>query len=85
MSMILSGYLILQKYLYEKADWRNMGLSGQGFSMCGPLAEIHDGYSEANRFYGILILDSEFWLLDSLLDESRHSPLPLTWPGGPGF
>ncbi len=39
--------------LYDKADWRKMGLSGQGFSMCGPLAEIHDGSSEANSPYGL--------------------------------
>ena len=39
--------------LYDKADWRKMGLSGQGFSMCGPLAEIHDGSSEASGPYGL--------------------------------
>ena len=39
--------------LYDKADWRKIGLSGQGFSQCGPLAEIHDGSSEANRPYGL--------------------------------
>ena len=39
--------------LYDKADWRNLGLSGQGFSLCGPLGEIHDGSGEANRPYGL--------------------------------
>ena len=39
--------------LYDKAAWRRMGLSGQGFSMCGPLAEIHDGSSESDRPYGL--------------------------------
>ncbi|MFP4573463.1 MAG: flavin monoamine oxidase family protein [Desulfobacterales bacterium] len=39
--------------LYDKAGWRKMGLSGQGFSMRGPLAEIHDGSSEADRPYGL--------------------------------
>ena len=39
--------------LYDRADWRKMGFSGQGFSMCGPLAEIHDGSSEANSPYGL--------------------------------
>jgi monoamine oxidase len=39
--------------LYDKADWRKIGLSGQGFSLCGPLGEIHDGSSETNRPYGL--------------------------------
>ena len=39
--------------LYDKADWRELGLSGQGFSMCGPLAEIHDGSGEASSPYGL--------------------------------
>ena len=39
--------------LYDSADWRKLGLSGQGFSMCGPLGEIHDGSSELNRPYGL--------------------------------
>jgi len=39
--------------LYDRADWRKMGLSGQGFSMCGPLAEIHDGSGEMDRPYGL--------------------------------
>jgi monoamine oxidase len=39
--------------LYDKADWRKIGLSGQGFSLCGPLVEIHDGSGEADRPYGL--------------------------------
>jgi monoamine oxidase len=39
--------------LYDKADWRRIGLSGQGFSLCGPLGEIHDASSEANKPYGL--------------------------------
>ncbi|MDX9819866.1 MAG: FAD-dependent oxidoreductase [Desulfococcus multivorans] len=39
--------------LYDQADWREIGLSGQGFSLCGPLGEIHDGSGEANRPYGL--------------------------------
>ncbi|MBC2733710.1 MAG: FAD-dependent oxidoreductase [Desulfobacteraceae bacterium] len=39
--------------LYDKADWRKIGLSGQGFSLCGPLGEIHDGSSDATRPYGL--------------------------------
>jgi len=39
--------------LYDKADWRKIGLSGQGFSLCGPLGEIHDGSNKENRPYGL--------------------------------
>jgi len=39
--------------LFNKADWRMRALSGQGFSLCGPLGEIHDGSSEANRPSGL--------------------------------
>ena len=39
--------------LYDKADWRKIGLSGQGFSQCGPLGEIHDGSAEAGNPYGL--------------------------------
>ena len=39
--------------LYDQADWRKIGLSGQGFSLCGPLGEIHDGSSQTNRPYGL--------------------------------
>ena len=39
--------------LYDQADWRKIGLSGQGFSLCGPLGEIHDGSGQTNRPYGL--------------------------------
>ena len=39
--------------LYDKANWRKIGFSGQGFSLCGPLGEIHDGSGEADRPYGL--------------------------------
>jgi monoamine oxidase len=39
--------------LYDQADWRRFGLSGQGFSLCGPLGEIHDGSSDTHRPYGL--------------------------------
>jgi len=39
--------------LYDTADWRKMGLCGQGFSLCGPLGEIHDGSNEATIPYGL--------------------------------
>ena len=39
--------------LYDQATWRKFGLSGQGFSQCGPLGEIHDGSDKANRPYGL--------------------------------
>lgn len=39
--------------LYDTADWRKIGLSGQGFSLCGPLGEIHDGSGETGRPYGL--------------------------------
>jgi monoamine oxidase len=39
--------------LYDQADWRKIGLSGQGFSLCGPLGEIHDGSNMANSPYGL--------------------------------
>lgn len=39
--------------LYDRADWRKSGLSGQGFSLYGPLGEIHDASSEMNRPYGL--------------------------------
>lgn len=35
--------------LYENAEWREFGLSGQGFSLCGPLGEIHDGWIRQGR------------------------------------
>lgn len=39
--------------VYNQADWRQAGLSGQGFSLCGPLGEIHDASSETGRPYGL--------------------------------
>ena len=39
--------------VYDGADWRRAGLSGQGFSLCGPLGEIHDGSGKAARPYGL--------------------------------
>lgn len=39
--------------LYDKMNWRKMGLSGQGFSLYGPLGEIHDGSSEISSPYGL--------------------------------
>jgi monoamine oxidase len=40
--------------MYDNASWRKIGLSGQGFSLCGPLGEIHDGSSsETSRPYGL--------------------------------
>ncbi|WDP88414.1 MAG: FAD-dependent oxidoreductase [Desulfobacter sp.] len=39
--------------LYDKAKWRTSGLSGQGFSLCGPLGEIHDGSGMDNTPYGL--------------------------------
>ena len=39
--------------LYDRADWRGSGLSGQGFSLCGPLGEIHDGSGQSDRPCGL--------------------------------
>ncbi|MDD2605531.1 MAG: FAD-dependent oxidoreductase [Desulfobacterales bacterium] len=39
--------------LYDRADWRRFGLSGQGFSLCGPLGEIHDASNETEQPYGL--------------------------------
>ena len=39
--------------LYGKAHWRRAGFSGQGFSLYGPVGEIHDGSSETNTPYGL--------------------------------
>ena len=39
--------------LYDTANWRKIGLSGQGFSLCGPLGEIHDGSGATDRPYGL--------------------------------
>ena len=39
--------------LYDDGPWRKMGFSGQGFSLCGPLAEIHDGSGRTDAPYGL--------------------------------
>lgn len=39
--------------LYDRADWRQLGLSGQGFSLYGPLGEIHDGSGRDGTPYGL--------------------------------
>ncbi len=39
--------------LYDQADWRKMSFSGQGFSLCGPMGEIHDGSSPDGKPYGL--------------------------------
>lgn len=73
--------------LYDKADWRKIGLSGQGFSLCGPLGEIHDGSGEANRPYGL----TGFVSIPALRRKNRDSmiqailsQLPLLYGGGAG-
>lgn len=38
---------------YEEPFWRQSGLSGQAFSECGPLSEIHDGSNENGGPYGL--------------------------------
>ncbi len=39
--------------LYDVADWRDAGLSGQAFSQSGPLGEIHDGSNHAGGPFGL--------------------------------
>lgn len=39
--------------LYEKAFWRDAGLSGEAFSERGPLCEIHDGSNNGRGAYGL--------------------------------
>ena len=39
--------------LYDAAPWREMGFSGQGFSLGGPLGEIHDGSVAAGAPHGL--------------------------------
>jgi monoamine oxidase len=38
---------------YETPFWRQQGLSGQAFSECGPLNEIHDGSNDGAGPYGL--------------------------------
>ena len=40
--------------LYEEPFWRHQGLSGQGFSQCGPMAEIHDGSADGGFPAGLI-------------------------------
>lgn len=39
--------------LYEEPYWRQVGLSGQAFSLRGPLGEIHDGSNQNQGPYGL--------------------------------
>ena len=39
--------------LYDGADWRRAGLSGEGFSQHGPLSEIHDASNGADDPFGL--------------------------------
>lgn len=39
--------------LYESPFWRRSGLSGQAFSECGPIGEIHDGSNNGGAPYGL--------------------------------
>jgi monoamine oxidase len=38
---------------YEEPFWRHSGLSGEAFSECGPLNEIHDGSSDGDGPFGM--------------------------------
>jgi len=38
---------------YNEPFWREIGLSGQAFSQCGPLGEIHDGSNNGRGPYGL--------------------------------
>ncbi|MDF1553836.1 MAG: FAD-dependent oxidoreductase [Deferrisomatales bacterium] len=40
--------------LYDAPFWRRQGLSGQAFSQCGPMAEIHDGSNAEGGPYGLV-------------------------------
>ncbi|HSH69947.1 MAG TPA: FAD-dependent oxidoreductase [Deferrisomatales bacterium] len=40
--------------LYHEPFWRRQGLSGQAFSQCGPMAEIHDGSNAEGGPYGLV-------------------------------
>jgi len=39
--------------LYDTAFWREAGLSGQAFSECGPLGEIHDASNDSSSPYAL--------------------------------
>jgi monoamine oxidase len=57
--------------LYDRANWRKIGLSGQGFSLCGPLGEIHDGSGESP--YGL----TGFVGIPALRRKDRETLVPL--------
>ncbi len=40
--------------LYREPFWRRTGLSGQGFSQCGPMSEIHDGSASGGTPGGLV-------------------------------
>ncbi len=40
--------------LYNEPFWRDFGLSGQGFSQCGPIGEFHDGSNNDSQPYGLM-------------------------------
>jgi monoamine oxidase len=39
--------------LYDQAEWRKAGLSGQAFSQYGPLGEVHDGSNGTGKPFGL--------------------------------
>lgn len=39
--------------LYDQADWRKTGFSGQAFSQHGPLGEVHDGSNGSGKPFGL--------------------------------
>ena len=59
--------------LYDQADWRRLGLSGQGFSLCGPLGEIHDGSGESDRPFGL----TGFMGIPALRRKNRDAMIPM--------
>ena len=76
--------------LYEKPIWRQIGLSGQGFSEKGPLGEIHDASNNDHAPYGLTgfinihaaqrnhrqaIIDAIFSQLASIYGRSAADPV----------
>ncbi|MCG8568231.1 MAG: FAD-dependent oxidoreductase [Desulfobacterales bacterium] len=39
--------------LYDDAPWRKKGISGQGFSLCGPMGELHDASAPQSPPFGL--------------------------------
>ena len=39
--------------VYEQADWRKAGLSGQAFSERGPMSELHDAANSTETIFGL--------------------------------